>query len=73
MIRVFTTDRAPPQPLVELARVKTRRALRQGEDAVPAGALGTIVHVYEQGQAFEVEFSTQQVVLTALGSDLDRA
>ena len=70
MVRIFTTDRAPQ--LLELTRVKTRRVLSQGSNSVPAGTVGTVVFVYDDGSSFEVEFpACSSVVLTAKRADLD--
>ena len=73
MVRIVTKDRAPL--LSELARVKTRQALGQGDDAVPAGTTGTVVFVYDNGRAFEVEFAgpPSNIVLTVQRADLDYA
>ncbi len=41
---------------------------------MPEGCIGTIVHVYEDGKAFEVEFTDRSgVVLTADRSDIEHA
>ena len=53
-----TAKQTPVDAFAELSRVAVVRALHQGDDIVPEGAVGTIVHVYAEGEAFEVEFST---------------
>jgi len=46
--------------------VRTRCPLRQGSVVVPAGSLGTVVDVYGEGGAYEVEFSVKPgLVITA--------
>lgn len=44
-------------PVVELQRVTLARLVDCEEGRVPAGATGTIVHVWRNGAAFEVEFT----------------
>ena len=42
---------------MEHALVRMRRALETADGIVPAGTLGTIVHIYRDGKAVEVEFT----------------
>ena len=48
----------PDEPVLELDRVRILRAVTGDDDlTVPAGATGTVVAVYADGAAFEVEFT----------------
>jgi hypothetical protein len=54
--------------------VRTRRTLRQGRVEVPAGTVGTVVDVYGDGRAYEVEFSLEPgLVITADREALEAA
>ena len=46
-----------PLVFVELARVTLASAVQSEEGLVPAGATGTVVHVWHGGAACEVEFT----------------
>jgi hypothetical protein len=48
---------AKTRAFVELARVTLARPVLSEEGQVPAGATGTIVHVWSSGTACEVEFT----------------
>ena len=41
----------------ELSLVSLTCAVESQDGLLPAGATGTVVHVYSQGRAYEVEFS----------------
>ncbi len=45
------------QPINELARVALSVPVETGAGTLPAGAVGTVVGVYRQGAAYEVEFT----------------
>lgn len=54
--------------------VRARRPLRQGSAVVPAGTIGTVVDVYGDGRAYEVEFSVEPgLVITAEREALEAA
>jgi len=54
--------------------VRARRPLRQGSAVVPAGSLGTVVDVYRDGAAYEIEFSVEPgLVITAEREALEAA
>ncbi len=54
--------------------VRTRLPLRQGSAAVPAGTVGTVVDVYADGRAYEIEFSIGSgLVVTADRDALEAA
>jgi hypothetical protein len=56
---------------VELARVTLARPVLSEEGQVPAGATGTIVHVWSSGTACEVEFTKPfQAVATVKANDI---
>jgi hypothetical protein len=55
--------------LAEFARVRARHEIRERGQLVPLGAVGTIVHVYEGGATFEVEFTSP--VHAVVGADRD--
>jgi hypothetical protein len=40
----------------ELSLVSLVHAIESEDGILPVGAIGTVVHVYPQGQAYEVEF-----------------
>ncbi len=59
----------PTYPELSLVRLNTD--VQVGETTVPAGSLGTIVYVYREGQAYEVEFFQPiAATLTLTAADL---
>jgi Domain of unknown function (DUF4926) len=61
---------APPL-LPEHSRVRALRDIRDGDESIPAGAVGTIVHVIKDGVGYDVEFtSPKHVVISATRSEL---
>ena len=59
-----------PEPVRELDRVRILRAVL-GDDAVtvPAGTTGTVVAIYADGEAFEVEFTEPVDTLATVEAD----
>jgi hypothetical protein len=58
-------------PLNDLTRVRAVREIRQGSKCVPVGSTGTIVHVYDDGDGYEVEFFDPiNDVITADATDI---
>ena len=58
----------------ELERVRLKRSVSSDGRVCPAGSLGTIVHRYHGGSAYEVEFvSPLQAVLTLNASEITSA
>jgi hypothetical protein len=56
---------------VDLARVTLARPVPSEEGQVPAGATGTIVHVWSSGAAYEVEFTKPfRAVATVTADDI---
>ncbi|MGH7044389.1 MAG: DUF4926 domain-containing protein [Acetobacteraceae bacterium] len=53
----------------ELSRVTLTRPVETENGTLPARATGTVVHVYPQGRAYEVEFSTPLSVIATVTSD----
>ena len=49
--------------------VRTTRALREQGAEIPAGALGVVVDIYDQGDAYEVEFREQPGLVLTLDRD----
>jgi hypothetical protein len=55
----------------ELTTVKLTRPIDTGDRILPAGASGTVVHVYPDGRAYEVEFTRPfHVVATVAREDV---
>lgn len=55
-----TADGRPParaRAFTELERVTLGRPVESEDGLVPAGTSGTIMHVYSEGSAYEVEFT----------------
>ena len=64
--------KSAPTALIEHSRVRLRRALPEAN--LPVGAAGTIVHVYQGGEGYEVEFTEDRkrpVVETLFPADLE--
>jgi len=62
-------DSTPPFP--EHARVRAVTEIREGDQLVPAGASGTVVHVFKDGAGYDVEFTAPvHVVISALRREL---
>lgn len=59
-----------PEPVRELDRVRVLRAVLGDDDVtVPAGTAGTVVAVYADGEAFEVEFTEPFDTLATVEAD----
>ena len=59
-----------PEPVRELDRVRVLRAVLGDDDmTVPAGTTGTVVAVYADGEAFEVEFTDPVDTLATVDAD----
>ncbi len=56
-------------PLPELSLVRAVREIREGDETVPAGATGTIVHVIKGGIGYDVEFTAPKHVVISAGPD----
>ena len=56
--------------LPELSCVTTTRDLTTSDGPLPAGTLGTIVHVYGAGAGYEVEFSAPWHCVTLNRADV---
>jgi len=64
---------APPA-IPELARAQLVRRISLPEGELPAGTRGTIVHVYRDGLAYEIEIQRPfHVVTTVEAADVVRA
>ena len=50
----MTNDRSTPHP--ELSLISLARSVASEDGELPRGAVGTVLHVYPQAQAYEVEF-----------------
>lgn len=50
-------DAPNPRPRAELSRVTLAHNVESEDGVIPAGASGTIMHVYPGGPAYEVEFT----------------
>lgn len=58
----------------EHARVRAVTEIHEGDEYVPAGATGTIVHIIAGGIGYDVEFtSPKRIVLSASRSELEPA
>jgi Domain of unknown function (DUF4926) len=71
-ISVPRTKSVPPAALPEHSLVRLRRAF--GEEGLRAGAVGTIVHIYDASKGYEVEFESTDGsvrVLTLQRDDLE--
>jgi hypothetical protein len=53
-------DAPVPKPRVELGRVILAKPVKSEDGIIPAGAAGTILHVYPNGVGYDVEFSVPQ-------------
>ena len=56
MVQGLHTERPARHP--ELSRVSLARPVESEDGSLPAGATGTVVHVYPQERAYEVEFTS---------------
>jgi hypothetical protein len=57
--------------LAELCRVTLAQAVQSDEGLLPVGASGTIVHAWDDGESFEVEFTTPfQAIATVMADDI---
>jgi len=67
-------DSIDPTIFPEHARVRAVTEIHEGDEIVPAGATGTIVHVIEGGIGYDVELtSPKHIVLSASRSELEPA
>lgn len=67
--KIFTRRMVAVLP--EHARVRATCSIQDGDESVPAGATGTIVHVIRGGVGYDVEFtSPKHVVVSAARSEL---
>lgn len=58
------------EPVRELDRVRILRAVSGDDDVtVPAGTTGTVVAIYADGEAFEVEFTEPVDTLATVEAD----
>jgi hypothetical protein len=58
----------------EYSLVRALREIREGAHSVPAGAIGTIVHVIRGGVGYQVEFTEpKHLAISARPSELGRA
>jgi hypothetical protein len=55
--------------LAEHSRVRAVREIHEGDETVPAGATGTIVHVIKGGVGYDVEFTAPKHVVISAGRD----
>jgi hypothetical protein len=55
--------------LVEHSRVMAVREIHEGDETVPAGATGTVVHVIKGGGGYDVEFTAPKHVVISAGRD----
>ena len=53
----------------ELSRVTLAKAVDSNDGLVPAGSTGTIVHVYRDGTAYEVEFTRPLHAIATVEAD----
>ncbi len=72
--RATPSKKVGPAPLFkEYSLVKARRDIHEGAHSVPAGAIGTIVHVVRGGVGYQVEFTApKHLVISARPSELIR-
>jgi hypothetical protein len=49
--------------------VRAVREIHEGDETVPAGATGTIVHVIKGGVGYDVEFTAPKHVVISAGRD----
>jgi len=60
-----------PAVLADLRRVTLAQAVQSDEGVLPAGSSGTIVHVWQNGESCEVEFTTPfQAIATVTADDI---
>lgn len=70
-LRKMTAAASEPPALPEHARVRAVKDIHEGDESVPAGATGTVVHVIKGGVGYDVEFtSPKHVIISALPSEL---
>jgi hypothetical protein len=73
--KAFIQSRLAPQEnsktaiLAEHSRVKAIQEICDGDDTVPVGAMGTVVHVIKGGVGYDVEFTTPKHVIVSAGRD----
>jgi hypothetical protein len=57
--------------LSELRRVTLAQSVQSDEGMLPAGSTGTIVHVWQDGEYYEVEFTAPfQAIATVMADDI---
>lgn len=60
-------------PIEEFDLVRLRTPLREDEVELPAGSVGTVVHVYANGRGYEVEFQRPlHAVVTVEAAQVER-
>jgi hypothetical protein len=65
---------AKSRSIRELSVVALRRPVECKGDVLPAGGKGTVVHVYSDGEHYEVEFSEPfRCTVTLVGDDIQPA
>ena len=71
-LRKMTAAPASEPPAIsEHARVRAVKDIHEGDESVPAGATGTVVHVIKGGVGYDVEFtSPKHVIISASRSEL---
>jgi hypothetical protein len=55
--------------LAEHSRVMAVREIHEGDELVPAGSTGTIIHVIKGGVGYDVEFTSPKHVVISAGRD----
>jgi hypothetical protein len=60
---------AAKMALAEHSMVRAVREIHEGDETVPAGATGTIVHVIKGGVGYDVEFTAPKHVVISAGRD----
>jgi hypothetical protein len=70
-LRKMTAAASEPPALPEHARVRAVKDIHEGDESVPAGATGTVLHVIKGGVGYDVEFTyPKHVIISALPSEL---
>jgi type I restriction enzyme, R subunit len=54
--------------LSELSRVRLVQDISDGAEVIPADSTGTVVHIYQDGEGLEVEFTTPRHAVLTLRS-----
>jgi hypothetical protein len=70
-VQAASAKRRSAVVLAEHSRVKAVREIHEGDETVPAGATGTIVHVIKGGVGYDVEFTVpRHIVISAARDEL---